>query len=258
MNTTTMRCMMVCVCLGMALGFAACGKNDGRIRASGTVEVREADLVSRVASRVIEIAADEGTSVKKGAVVARLDDRIVAAQKDTAAAMFTQIKSSYERSDNLYRTKSITREQFDLAQAQYIKAQADLRQADIMLDETIIRAPWDGVVLKKHLEVGEMASANSPVITLGDIFTAKVSIYVPLPELGKLKLGQKAAVENDTFKGKKYDGVITRIAGEAEFTPKNIQTKDERVKEVFAVEITVPNPNQELKPGMPADVEIVP
>lgn len=235
---------------------AGCAKKSGVIEASGTVEVTQVDLASRIASRVASIAADEGAAVKKGDILARLDDRIVAAQKDAAAAMYEQVKATYERNSKLLNSQSITREQFDQSKAQFIKAESDLRQAAIMLDEANIYAPWDGTILKKNVEVGELVNVNTPLFTLGNLATAKVTIYVPLPDMGRIKLNQTARVMIDAFKNRAFEGRLTHIASEAEFTPKNVQTKDERVKEVFAVEITVPNPEFILKPGMPADVEI--
>jgi len=74
--------------------------------------------------------------------------------------------------------------------------------------------------------------------------------------LGLVKLGQKAQIFTDTYPGKAYEGTVTYIASEAEFTPKNVQTKEERVKLVFGVKVSVTNVNNELKPGMPADVKI--
>jgi HlyD family secretion protein len=83
-----------------------------------------------------------------------------------------------------------------------------------------------------------------------------LKIYVPEPQLGRIKLGQTAEITTDSFRGKTYQGKIIFINAEAEFTPKNVQTQEERVKLVFAVKIGVGNPNQELKPGMPADAKI--
>ncbi|MBN1823469.1 MAG: efflux RND transporter periplasmic adaptor subunit [Endomicrobiales bacterium] len=242
---------------GLLLFGAGCGSNGKNISASGTIEIREVDLASRISSRVEELYADEGKSVKKGEVLARLDERIVRAQKETAEAFHAQSKANFERSRRLFDSKSITREQFDAAQAGFIKAESDLKQARIMFDESKILAPWDGIVIKKNVETGELVSPNTPLFTLGDLSRARVIIYVSLVELGKVKLGQRAEVAVDSFRDKVFKGSVTRISGKAEFTPKNVQTKDERIKEVFEVEITVPNPGMELKPGMPADVEIL-
>jgi HlyD family secretion protein len=94
-------------------------------------------------------------------------------------------------------------------------------------------------------------------VTIADLGNIWLKIYVPEPQLGRVKLGQKAEIVTDSFRGKVYPGKVTFINSEAEFTPKNVQTQEERVKLVFAVKISVDNPNQELKPGMPADARIV-
>jgi HlyD family secretion protein len=96
----------------------------------------------------------------------------------------------------------------------------------------------------------------SSLLKISDLLKVKLLIYVSEEELGKVKLGQKADVTTDSYNGKKYEGKVIYISPEAEFTPKNIQTKDERTKLVFAVKIEIPNPNFELKPGMPADAVV--
>lgn len=233
-----------------------CQKEKLFIRASGIIEVKEVDLSSRISSRVIELLYDEGTSVKKWDILAKLDDRIVNAQKETAEAIYEQARKNKKRNRNLFLKKSITEEQFEQAITQLIEAESNLKQKRIMIEEANIYAPWDGVILKKNVEVGELVSMNASILTLGDLTTAYVTIYVPLLDLGRVKLNQTARIQVDSFKNKYFEGRVSFISGEAEFTPKNVQTKDERIKEVFAVKIKVPNPDFDLKPGMPADVEI--
>jgi HlyD family secretion protein len=114
------------------------------------------------------------------------------------------------------------------------------------------------VVLRKHAEPGEIIAAGTPVVTIADLGNIWVKIYVPEPLLGRIKLGQTAEITTDSYRGKIYRGTVTFINSEAEFTPKTIYTPEERVKLVFAVKIAVGNPNQELKPGMPADARVLP
>jgi membrane fusion protein (multidrug efflux system) len=173
-------------CAVLVAGLASCHRKSNVITASGTVEVKEVDLVSRIQSRVVELYFDEGTAVKKGSILAKLDDRIVKAQRETSEAFFDQAQTNLERSKKLFASSSITREQFDQAKTQQIKAESDLKQARIMFDESNIYAPWDGTILKRNVEVGELVNVNTPVFTLGDMTTAKVTIYVPLPDLGRV------------------------------------------------------------------------
>jgi len=124
------------------------------------------------------------------------------------------------------------------------------------LKDTTLYAPISGVVLRKNVELGEILSAGTPVFTIGDLENPWVKVYVKEDKLGQVKLGHKADVRVDSFKNKTYEGTVTFISSEAEFTPKNVQTEEERVKLVFGVKVKVKNENGELKPGMPADVRI--
>lgn len=224
------------------------------IRASGTIEVKEVDVASRVASRVIKITADEGQQVKKGDPMAQLDDRVVLAAKDAAETALTNFSKNYERSKDLMSSGSISSAAYEQALAAYLSAKAAYAQASVLYDDATVRAPWDGVILERHIEEGELMSPNAPAFTVGDLSLAKITIYVPLADLAKLQYGQPAEVTIDGLEKKKFEGKVTYLSSEAEFTPKNVQTKDERVKQVFKVEITVPNPEFILKPGVPADV----
>jgi HlyD family secretion protein len=112
-------------------------------------------------------------------------------------------------------------------------------------------------VLEKNLEIGEIVFPGTPVLTIADIRDTWIKIYVGEIQMGRVKLGQKAFVSVDSYPNKKFEGRVTSISSKAEFTPKTIQTADERVKLMFAVKIAVPNPQQELKPGMPADAYIL-
>ena len=229
---------------------------DKGIIASGTVEVKEVDIASRISSRVVSLNTEEGQTVVKGQLLATLDDSIVSAQRDAAAAVYKNASDFYNRTRNMFKASSISQQQFDQAKANFISASSQLKQAQVMIDEAKAIAPWDGVILKKYVEVGELVTANSPLFTLGDLGTAKVTIYLPLKEMEVIKYGAQVKVKIDALDKKEFIGKITFISSQAEFTPKNVQTKDERIKEVFEIEVTVPNPEHILKPGIPADVHI--
>ncbi|KAF0219193.1 MAG: HlyD family secretion [Geobacteraceae bacterium] len=149
------------------------------------------------------------------------------------------------------------RETIDQARARLRDAEAALALAKTRLGYTTLTSPLKGVVLSKNVEPGEQVAAGTPVITVGEIESVWVRAYINETDLGRVKVGQKARVRTDTYPGKIYDGVISFIASEAEFTPKNVQTEKERVKLVYRIKISIPNQNMELKPGMPADAEIV-
>jgi HlyD family secretion protein len=120
-----------------------------------------------------------------------------------------------------------------------------------------VQAPFRGVVTVRHHEPGEILSAGSPVVTLLDRDDRWVTIYVPETRIGAVRLGQPAGIVSDTFPDHRYPGEVSYIASEAEFTPKTVQTREERVKLVYAVKVRVTgDPDYQLKPGMPADVTL--
>jgi len=149
------------------------------------------------------------------------------------------------------------KQQLATLEANVRRDQAALAVAQAQLGYTVLESPQAGIVLRKHVEPGEIIAAGTPVVTIADLNNIWVKIYIPEPRLGRIKLGQSADVTTDSYRGKVYRGKVIFINSEAEFTPKNIQTPEERVKLVFAVKIGLENPNQELKPGMPADVKVL-
>ena len=147
-------------------------------------------------------------------------------------------------------------EEIDLAAARVEQAKQVLKLAQTRLSYAQITAPVDGVVLSKNIEAGEYVSPGTPVVTIGDLNQVWLKAYIVETDLGKVKLGQKVSVTADTYPGKVYKGNIGFIASEAEFTPKSIQTAEERVKLVYRIKIILDNASRELKPGMPADALI--
>jgi HlyD family secretion protein len=120
-----------------------------------------------------------------------------------------------------------------------------------------IRSPITGRVLTRSVELGERVGDGTPLFTLVDLDRLYVKIYVPEPSIGKVALGQDARVYVDAYPERPFAGRVSRVSQEAEFTPKNVETREERVKLVFAVEIALAeNPDGVLKPGMPADAVI--
>lgn len=149
------------------------------------------------------------------------------------------------------------RERIDAQRAQLAQAQASVKAVDATLANMTVVAPFAGVVTVRHREPGEVVPAGSPVVTLLDPADRWVRIYVPEDKIAALHIGQSADITTDTYPDKRYPGEVSFIATEAEFTPKNVQTQEERVRLVYAVKVRVTeDPDQELKPGMPADVEI--
>jgi HlyD family secretion protein len=141
--------------------------------------------------------------------------------------------------------------------AQIAESRASIALIDAQLADTLAASPVDGVVLVKSADPGEVLGVGTTVVTVGDIDHPWLRGYVNETDLGKIKIGSKAVVRTDSYPGKVYNGHVSFIASEAEFTPKQIQTQEERVKLVYRIKIDVENPQRELKSNMPADAEIV-
>ena len=141
--------------------------------------------------------------------------------------------------------------------AEIARSQASIALIDSQLSDTVAASPVDGVVLVKSADPGEVLAAGTTVVTVGDIEHPWLRGYVNETDLGRVKLGSRARVTTDSYRGKTYDGRVSFIASEAEFTPKQIQTQQERVKLVYRIKIDIDNPKRELKSNMPADAEIV-
>ena len=168
----------------------------------------------------------------------------------------------YERNAEAYdlakmgsRTETIdnARANVQAAKAQLTSAEAAWRQAGIQLSYAQLHAPIAGIITSRNVEPGEVVTPDQEVMTMADLSTVDLKIFVDETEIGKVKPGQVVEVRVDTFPGKVYKGSVSYISPEAEFTPKMVQTRKERVKLVYLVKVSIPNPSLELKTGMPAD-----
>ena len=381
---------LIIVALGAAGGFywwqTTQSNGSGRILLSGNLELRQYEISFKTAGRLAELTVDEGSSVRKGALLARLDPQQVAQTRDreqaavrVAESQFAQTGTAVEyqraaseseialRRAELAQAQAILRQleagsrpqekraaqaavddlrvQFKMASADWDRAQklhqnddistaqyeqwrtrkeslaAALRQAEqrlamveegpraeereaaraavarasaalqlaeasrfavrqreqeaatrraemerarlnaqvfeTQLADTQVFAPADGVVMVKSTEVGDVVAAGTSLLSVGDLDHPWLRGYVSETQLGRVKLGQRVKITTDSYPGKVYEGRVSFIAPEAEFTPKQIQTKEERVKLVYRIKVDVNNPARELKSNMPVDAEIV-
>jgi len=147
-------------------------------------------------------------------------------------------------------------EEIEQARAELQLAGKALELAELNLARCQLYAPADGRVLSKSREAGEMVQAGTPIITIGDLSRPWLSVYVGERDLGKVQLGMQAYVSIDSFPDRPFPGTVTFVSDRAEFTPKNIQTPDERVKLVYRVKVEMQTRDEALKPGMPADAVI--
>ena len=175
--------------------------------------------------------------------------------RDLADTAFKQSKAALLRDEAAAREAA---NDIEVAKADVHDAQRVLEMAKITLGYTTLRAPFSGVVLVRHAELGEVMQPGTPVVTMADLDHIWLRAYVSETDLGKIRWGQPAIVTTDTYPGKNYQGRISFIASDAEFTPKSVETHQERVTLVYRIKIDIDNPNHELKPGMPADALIAP
>jgi HlyD family secretion protein len=149
-----------------------------------------------------------------------------------------------------------TGEQVAMARAQLRQAEAAVHLVDAQIAQLTLIAPMDGVVTARSGQAGETTTAGSPLLTVANLDEVTLVIYIPENRIGQVRLGQEVEVRVDSFPERTFVGHVASIAGEAEFTPRNVQTQEERVNLVFAVKVRIPNPDGALKPGMPADATI--
>ncbi len=361
-------------------------KTDNRIVVSGNIELTQVDIAFKTAGRLVELKVGEGDKVRKGDVIARLDQDQLKNQRaqqvatlasaqatlaeaeaslrfqqatsvadldlrraeiSAATSKLTELKNGsrpqeideakaavsaaqaeydraskdWERAQTLYKDDDIStsqrddfRHRFDAASANLNQAKehsalitagprseviqtasADVKRAeaglkvgeansieterreqeiavrradidraraqialiDSQLADTVVTSPIDGVVMVKSADEGEVLAPGTSVVTIGDIDHPWLRAYVDEKDLGRVKLGAKLKVTTDSYPGKSYEGRVTFISPEAEFTPKQIQTSEERVKLVYRIKVEIDNPQHELKSNMPADGELV-
>ena len=149
-----------------------------------------------------------------------------------------------------------TKEQVNVAEAVVKQAEAALNVLQVQSSKMTLKSPASGIVTRRVAHTGEIAAPNALLLTIANLETVKLTIYVPETQIGNIKIGDAILIQVDSFPGKVFQGKVIFIASQAEFTPRNVQTKTERVNTVFAVKVQIPNPQMELKPGMPADAAL--
>jgi HlyD family secretion protein len=292
------------------------------LKLSGNIEAHESLVSFKVTGRIVALPVDEGMTIKRGSLLARIDnddyrqqvaldeatasvrdrqlalglagsreqeieaarqaildaqadleqrkkdyaryqalyekDEIPAQTRDQAATNVTRAQATYDRAQQIYNElmEGTRKEELAVDRANVHQANQNLDLSRIRLAYTVLRAPFNGVILVRQAELGEVVSPGTPIVTLADLDHIWLRVYVPETDLGKVHWGQDVDVRTDTYPDKSYRGRISLISSEAEFTPKSVQTEKERVTLVYRVKVDVENPNYELKPGMPADAYI--
>lgn len=205
----------------------------------------ETDL--QAATAAVRAAREHFGMLEEGSRVE--DIRMAEAERDRAAAALEAARANAA-------TLDLRQQDVRAAEAAVREAQANVRRLETQVAELKVYAPLDATVLTKAAEEGEVVAASKPLVLLGDLDHPWIKVYVTETEVGKVMLGAPARILVDSFPQQPFRGTVTWIADQAEFTPKNIQTKEERVNLVYAVKITIDNAQRKLKAGMTADAEL--
>jgi len=234
----------------------------------------EGSIIAVVDTEKIELQMKQ---VKAG--LSEVNYVIRTAEESTVLAeeQLANVKKKYERIKALFEQGSATQQQMDdistqhtLAETQARQARAGLRASQMkklqieanldllhsQLRDCFVKSPAAGTVIKKYVERGETVTPGMAVVDIADLSRMWIKLYITAPELGFVTLNEDAYIEVDSFAGKKFTGTVVWISPKAEFTPKNVQTKEARADLVYAVKIELNNPNNELKIGMPADIVV--
>jgi HlyD family secretion protein len=225
------------------------------------VKVQQQELASATASLAAAqhtVVNDQADLSQKDADFHRFQDlwkenATSAQSRDLAETATKQSEAALHRDEAMVQ---VAQQNIATAEANIENAQETLHLAKIMLGYTVLRAPFAGVILVRQTELGEVMQPGTPVVTLADLDHIWLRAYVAETDLGKIRWNQPAAVTTDTYPGKTYPGRISFISSSAEFTPKSVETHEERVTLVYRIKIDIANANHELKPGMPADAQI--
>lgn len=236
-----------------------------------TLNARDSELALALAgSRAQEIKAAEASVADAQADLdlKKLDlqrnetlftkDEVSAETRDIAVTNLKRAQATYERVKQTYdqMVEGTRHEQIDINRKSVQLARQNVEMSRIRLSYTTLRALTSGVILVRQAELGEVMAPGTPVVTIADVDHLWLRGYISETDLGRVHLGQPAAVRTDTYPGKTYPGRVSFISSEAEFTPKTVETYKERVTLVYRIKVDVDNPNRELKPGMPADVQL--
>jgi HlyD family secretion protein len=224
------------------------------VKGARSEDIRQAEAALRQTEAGLKIAEDDARRMRElfrtGSVTSKQTDD-AEARLTVAAAQHSSAAEALGKVRRLARPEEVQAAEARLDQA---RAAADLLSKSIA--DCAITAPAAGVVTYKVVEKGEFVTPGSTVVTVSELDSVYVMIYLTELEIGRVRLGDAADVGIDAFPGRAFPGRVTYISPEAEFTPKNVQTKEDRVKLVFGVKVEIENREGLLKPGLPADATI--
>src|SRR5256714_7427163 len=249
---------------------------------SGTIEVDEAHVGPRAGGRVEKILKWEGDHLHEGQVIVQLDASELRARRDLAAAQIDTASHDADaqeaqlvflhddagRQQELLRRRVVSSTDAERADSaakaqeknvaaakmRVAQARAQLADIDAQLAEMQVTAPADSILEVLSVKVGDVLPANREAATLLLTGHLLVRVYVPEPWLGLIKVGDPVRVCVDSFPGKDFEGTVEQVSRQAEFTPRNVQTVSDRIRQVFGVKVRLPSDDDRLRAGMAADV----
>jgi len=274
----------IAVILSAGLFFLAGCAGPEKAVYSGTMEAEEVDISVLGTGMIEKIFVEEGDEVGEGEPLLAVDHELLSLQRDQAgfalASLQEKLKSleksretaevNFERVSRLYQEGALSKARYDEAETSYVGAKSALQGAlmdaervkkeiavlEKQISDCTVAAPRPGTVTEVLYKAGEFVRAGSVVLTLADLSTLDIRFYVPEKDLENIRVGATVNIIPDAMPGISYHGRITTVARESEFTPKSVQTKDERVLLVYKVEAEVRNSDGKLKSGMNGDVVI--
>jgi len=185
-------------------------------------------------------------------------DEVSEQDRDLAATALKRADATFKAAQQRYgqAAEGSRKEDIAIAQANLNEAGANLGLSRVNLNYAVLHAPSSGIITVREAELGEVVAPGTPVVTIADLDHIWLRAYIAETDLGRIHWGQDANITTDTYPGKQYHGRISFIASDAEFTPKSVQTYQERVTLVYRIKIDIDNLDHELKPGMPADAHL--
>jgi HlyD family secretion protein len=260
--------------------FSGCHRQNNAV--SGTIEVDEVHVGPRSGGRVEKIFAQEGDKLSRGQTIVELDAAELKARRELAAAQINSaipdaeaqnaqlefmrddalrqqdlLKRNVVSPSDAQRTASVARAQEKIVEAakmRVVQARAQLADIDAQLAEMQVKAPTDSILEVLSVKVGDVLAPNREVATLILPQHLWVRVFVPEPWLGLIKVGDPVRLRVDSFPGKDFDGTVEQVNRQAEFTPRNVQTVEDRIRQVYGVKVRLPNNEDKLRAGMSADV----
>jgi HlyD family secretion protein len=229
----------------------------------GAVAATQVDAVQAAYDAAVaqnQSAADAVTQTQAAVASARASLMQVEIQRkavEAARANLAQAEAGLRNAESGYTVVAQRRQALAAAQAALAQTRATLDYVRVIAGHNVIAAPRDAVVQTRNVEEGEVVAAGTPLYTLIDLRDIWLRAYVPEDQIARVKVGQIAHVSIDSFPGRVFEGRVEEISSRGEFTPGNVQTREDRVKLAFSVKIRLTNSDDRLKPGMPADAEIV-